>query len=133
MVRRHTEHLTGSSALQNDIGKAREVFDQFLARFPLCYGYWSQYANAEASFGDKAEAVWERGVTATPYSTALWLAYIDSHQKGEGSSADSVRACVPRPPSSCMQCDTQQPCALRCTASSDIVQVVHSCSAVCQH
>ena len=80
--------------LQKDINKVREVFDDFLAKYPLCYGYWMQYVGAEASVGDQADAVLERGVAATPYSIELWLHYIERIRKSDAASADGIRTCA---------------------------------------
>jgi hypothetical protein len=71
----------------------REVFDDFLAKYPLCYGYWMQYVSAEASVGDKADEVLDRGVAATPYSIELWLHYIERLRKNERATPDDVRKC----------------------------------------
>lgn len=81
--------------MQKDINKVREVFDDFLAKYPLCYGYWMQYVGAEASVGDQADAVLERGVSATPYSIELWLHYIDRVRKSDAAAPDAVRTCAP--------------------------------------
>ena len=94
-----TGHLTPSYTRQRpcaqaDVDKTREVFDGFLARYPLCYAYWRQYANAVAAQGGDAEEVLERGVAATPYSTDLWLEYVDRVDKREGDSADATRTCA---------------------------------------
>jgi hypothetical protein len=64
--------------LQDDVQHVRSAYDAFLAEFPLCYGYWKRYAEAERRHGstDAAAAVYERGVAATPYSTELWVAYV---------------------------------------------------------
>ena len=90
-------------ALQKDISKVREVFDDFLAKYPLCYGYWMQYVGAEVSSGDKCADVLERGVAATPYSIELWLYYIDRLRKGD-ASVDDVRKCAPAHTVACMRC-----------------------------
>ncbi len=34
----------------------REVFDQFLAKFPLCFGYWKKYADFEFTIQGPIEA-----------------------------------------------------------------------------
>ena len=63
--------------MQDAIDRIRPVFDAFLARFPLCYGYWQKYVTAESKLADAAaaERVLERGVASTPYSLDLWLFY----------------------------------------------------------
>ena len=57
--------------------KVRAAYDAFLAEYPLCYGYWKKYADAELRHGsaEAAAAVYERGVVATPYSADLWGHY----------------------------------------------------------
>lgn len=109
--------------MQKDIAKVREVFDDFLAKYPLCYGYWMQYVAAEASHGDQADNVLERGVAATPYSIELWLHYIDRLRKGE-ASPDDIRKCASahctrsggnaRPCCGCHCCQLSQPEAAHC-------------------
>ena len=67
---------------QNDPTKLRETYDGFLAAFPLCYGYWQKFADAEARFrgAEAAQAVYERGVAAIPNSIDLWLHYCQFKQ-----------------------------------------------------
>lgn len=69
--------LRSTLCLQDDVQHIRSAYDAFLAEFPLCYGYWKRYAEAERRHGssEAAAAVLERGVAATPYSTELWVAY----------------------------------------------------------
>lgn len=63
--------------LQDDLAHIRSAYDAFFCEYPLCYGYWKKYAEAERRHGsvEAAIAVYERGVAATPYSTDLWVAY----------------------------------------------------------
>lgn len=77
---------------QDDLGRIRQAFDAFLAEYPLCYGYWKKYGDAERRHGDlqQAVAVFERGVAAVPYSAELWIHYAAS-LTASGSSADDVR------------------------------------------
>lgn len=69
--------------LQGDIGRIRPVYDAFLAEYPLCYGYWKKYADAEAKYVSLQEAslVYDRGVAAVPYSVDLWGHYAMHKQK----------------------------------------------------
>ncbi|KAH8731431.1 hypothetical protein GQ44DRAFT_698733 [Phaeosphaeriaceae sp. PMI808] len=55
----------------------RNVYDCFLAKFPLFYGYWKKYADLEFSIGgtETAEMVYERGVSCIPHSVDLWANY----------------------------------------------------------
>lgn len=47
--------LTPKSPPEN-ITNMREVFDQFLAKFPLCFGYWKKYADFELTIQGPTEA-----------------------------------------------------------------------------
>jgi hypothetical protein len=116
--------------VQKDINKVREVFDDFLAKYPLCYGYWMQYVGAEASVGDQADAVLERGVAATPYSIELWLHYIDRVRKSDSGNIDFVRTCVlrlqqPRRSQSCASSHAVA-CALRVSFECKYCDSAHS-------
>ena len=52
----------------------REVYDAFLEKFPLFFGYWKKYADLEFGIGgpETADMVYERGVSAVPSSVDLW-------------------------------------------------------------
>jgi hypothetical protein len=80
--------------LQGNILHVREVLDEFLSKYPLCYGYWQQYATAEAQHGDRAKEVYEQGVAATPYSIDLWIYYLEWLRKQEDTTPEAVRTCV---------------------------------------
>lgn len=60
-----------------DVG--RSVFDKFLTKFPLLFGYWIKYAQLEQQYGDDEvmKMVYERSVAAFPNSIELWLQYLD--------------------------------------------------------
>ncbi|KAL3517738.1 hypothetical protein ACH5RR_020327 [Cinchona calisaya] len=62
---------------EGNIVKIRKVYDDFLAEFPLCYGYWKKYADHEARLGsmDKVVEVYERAVQGVTYSVDMWLHY----------------------------------------------------------
>lgn len=53
--------------------------EAFLARYPLCYGYWKKFADLERRSGlnDKAEEVCIQGLQAIPLSIDLWIHYIN--------------------------------------------------------
>ncbi|KAH4908302.1 hypothetical protein HBI80_055800 [Parastagonospora nodorum] len=55
----------------------RNVYDCFLAKFPLFFGYWKKYADLEFSIGgtETAEMVYERGVSCVTTSVDLWANY----------------------------------------------------------
>ncbi|KAJ4370642.1 hypothetical protein N0V83_005163 [Neocucurbitaria cava] len=59
------------------IDLVRNVFDCFLAKFPLFFGYWKKYADLEFSIGgtETAEEVYERGVSCITTSVDLWANY----------------------------------------------------------
>ncbi|KAH7132422.1 hypothetical protein B0J11DRAFT_600954 [Dendryphion nanum] len=53
----------------------RKVYDAFLSKFPLFFGYWKKYADYEFAIGgtEAAEMVYERGVACNPTSVDLWV------------------------------------------------------------
>jgi pre-mRNA-processing factor 39 len=55
----------------------RNVYDCFLTKFPLFFGYWKKYADLEFSVGgtETAEMVYERGVSCITPSVDLWANY----------------------------------------------------------
>ena len=84
-----------ASGLQADIDRVREVYDAFLAEFPLCYGYWKKYADAEARWGtlEHAAHVYERGVASIPYSIDLW-GHFAMFKQNQGASHEDMQGCV---------------------------------------
>ena len=90
------EHaLHNTFCLQGDIERVREVYDAFLAEFPLCYGYWKKYADAEARLGslEHAAHVYERGVASIPYSIDLWGHYA-MFKQNQGASHEEMQGCA---------------------------------------
>ena len=71
------------------------MYDGFLAEFPLCYGYWKKYADAEQrhSSPEAAAAVFERGVAAVAHSVDLWNHYAACRQAA-GATQEEVRGCA---------------------------------------
>ncbi|KAF8533919.1 hypothetical protein BDD12DRAFT_758524 [Trichophaea hybrida] len=59
------------------IALTRNVFDRFLAKFPLLFGYWKKYADMEFSIAgtEAAEMVYERGIASIGISVDLWTNY----------------------------------------------------------
>ena len=55
-----------------DIAKVRATFDEFLERFPNCYGYWEKYAAAERRVGDAAGATAEQKAASQAASVAVY-------------------------------------------------------------
>lgn len=82
--------------MQADIERLRQAYDAFLAEYPLCYGYWKKYADAEARAQNPEGAahVYERGVAATPYSADLWGHYAAFKKGLPDATPDDVRKCV---------------------------------------
>lgn len=78
--------------MQADIDRIREVYDAFLSEFPLCYGYWKKYADAEARSGslDHAAHVYERGVASIPYSIDLW-GHFAMFKQNQGASHEEMQ------------------------------------------
>ncbi|KAI8842741.1 hypothetical protein BJ741DRAFT_591751 [Chytriomyces cf. hyalinus JEL632] len=76
----------------------RSVYDHFLAKFPLCFGYWKKYADAEMRIGgvDKATEVFERAVVAIHNSIDLWNHYCQFKLDKSGGDAESIRAVFER-------------------------------------
>ncbi|KAI9358871.1 hypothetical protein DFJ73DRAFT_656655, partial [Zopfochytrium polystomum] len=52
----------------------RTVYDHFLSKFPLCFGYWKKYADAVLTLEgvEKAEAIYERAVLSIHNSVDFW-------------------------------------------------------------
>ncbi|KAF2481016.1 putative DEAD/DEAH box helicase [Neohortaea acidophila] len=59
------------------IASTRDVYDRFLAHFPLFFGYWKKYADMEFAIAgtESAEMVYERGVASIASSVDLWTNY----------------------------------------------------------
>ncbi|EMC91173.1 hypothetical protein BAUCODRAFT_317285 [Baudoinia panamericana UAMH 10762] len=59
------------------IAATRDVYDRFLAHFPLFFGYWKKYADIEFSIAgtEAAEMVYERGIASISTSVDLWANY----------------------------------------------------------
>ena len=103
LCREFTEHSKGRRSdgghlPQNDPTKLRETYDGSLAAFPLCYGYWQKFADAEARFrgAEAAQAVYERGVAAISNSIDLWMHYCQFKQSIH-PPPDDVRRCTSWP------------------------------------
>ncbi|KAK9840998.1 hypothetical protein WJX81_004975 [Elliptochloris bilobata] len=85
-----------------DIAQLRAVYDGFLAEYPLCYGYWKKYADAEQrhSSPEAAAAVFERGVAAVAHSVDLWNHYA-ACRAAAGASQEEVRGIFERGLAAC--------------------------------
>ncbi len=49
-------HAHAAARTQDDLERLRGVYEEFLPAYPLCFGYWRKYAEAENRHGhvDKA-------------------------------------------------------------------------------
>ncbi|XP_061362573.1 pre-mRNA-processing factor 39-2 isoform X2 [Gastrolobium bilobum] len=61
----------------DDVEKICLVYDNFLSKFPLCYGYWRKYAAHMACLctAEKVVEVFEQAVLAATYSVGMWVDY----------------------------------------------------------
>ncbi|XP_027345804.1 uncharacterized protein LOC113857797 isoform X2 [Abrus precatorius] len=61
----------------DDVEKICLVYDHFLSKFPLCYGYWRKYAAHMTCICamDKVVEVFEKAVLAATYSVGMWVEY----------------------------------------------------------
>ncbi|XP_065833259.1 pre-mRNA-processing factor 39-like isoform X2 [Oscarella lobularis] len=67
---------------EDNIESVREAFEDFLQRYPYCFGYWKKFADMELrhSGASSASAVYRRGLEAISLSIDLWLHYLDFAQ-----------------------------------------------------
>ncbi|KAK0703279.1 hypothetical protein B0T26DRAFT_756839 [Lasiosphaeria miniovina] len=59
------------------IEMVRSVYNRFLRKYPLLFGYWKKYAKLEFIIGgtECAELVYERGCASVTNSVDLWMEY----------------------------------------------------------
>ncbi|KAM9356937.1 pre-mRNA-processing factor 39 [Symphorus nematophorus] len=64
---------------ESHVTASRRALEAFLARYPLCYGYWKKFADLErrAGYNNKAEEVCVQGLQVIPLSVDLWIHYIN--------------------------------------------------------
>ena len=94
------QHVDASGVLEH----GREAYDQFLFRYPYCYGYWKKYADFEKKKGDEPEKcmkVFERGVKAISLSADLWIHYLNHVREVYKDQPDFIRAQYERAMSAC--------------------------------
>ncbi|KAL2351687.1 pre-mRNA-processing factor 39 [Cryomyces antarcticus] len=77
---RTAESLEGGlnrNSSPQSIAATRDIYDRFLHKFPLFFGYWKKYADLEFSIAgtEAAEMVYERGVASITTSVDLWTNY----------------------------------------------------------
>uniref|UniRef100_A0A8C7J002 Pre-mRNA-processing factor 39-like n=1 Tax=Oncorhynchus kisutch TaxID=8019 RepID=A0A8C7J002_ONCKI len=67
------------SEQESHMTASRRALVAFLARYPLCYGYWKKFADLErrAGYTNKAQEVCVQGLKAIPLSVDLWIHYIN--------------------------------------------------------
>ncbi|KAI1840649.1 hypothetical protein JX266_013156 [Neoarthrinium moseri] len=55
----------------------RDVYDRFLLKFPLMFGYWKKYADLEFNISgpESAEMIYERGCASITNCVDLWASY----------------------------------------------------------
>ncbi|KAI1500122.1 pre-mRNA-processing factor 39 [Biscogniauxia marginata] len=55
----------------------RDVYDRFLLKFPLLFGYWKKYADLEFNISgpESAEMIYERGCASITNCVDLWASY----------------------------------------------------------
>ncbi|KAJ5480684.1 Pre-mRNA-processing factor 39 [Penicillium diatomitis] len=93
--------VRGAEALEGGINRnsnpqaittVRNVYDRFLAKFPLLFGYWKKYADLEFSVTgtEAAEMVYERGIASISPSVDLWTNYC-SFKAETSHDADIIR------------------------------------------
>lgn len=62
--------MFGLPSVQSHVTASRRALEAFLARYPLCYGYWKKFADLErrAGYNNKAEEV-----NQLPASSSVFL------------------------------------------------------------
>jgi pre-mRNA-processing factor 39 len=71
----------------------RTVYDHFLQKFPLLFGYWKKYADWETQMAgiEAAIAVYERGVASVHNSVDLWVFYLSYKMEKAFKSPEETR------------------------------------------
>ncbi|KAJ3185594.1 hypothetical protein HDU87_000217 [Geranomyces variabilis] len=79
-------------------GKLRLVYDRFLAKFPLCFGYWKKYADWEQLLDgpETAGEIYERGVVSIRNSVELWTHYCTFKVENFAVDEEGIRALFER-------------------------------------
>ncbi|KAI7866569.1 uncharacterized protein EV154DRAFT_432674 [Mucor mucedo] len=79
LIRVAEEGGISKSSPPEKITRLESVYDSFLSKFPLCFGYWKKYSDWELTVHgpENAEKIFERGVVAITNSIDLWNQYID--------------------------------------------------------
>lgn len=94
------QHVDASGILEH----GREAYDQFLFRYPYCYGYWKKFADFEKKKGDSLEKcmmVFERGLKAIALSADLWIHYLNHVREEYKDQPEFIRAQYERSVAAC--------------------------------
>lgn len=94
------QHVDASGILE----QGREAYDQFLFRYPYCYGYWKKFADFEKKKGDSLEKcmmVFERGIKAIALSADLWIHYLNHVREEYKDQPEFIRAQYERSVAAC--------------------------------
>lgn len=99
-------HLLQCVEQVDDTKAAREAYDEFLKRYPYCYGYWRKYAEFERRHKhyDRSIEVYERGVAAIELSVDLWrhyLAFVKEIAQHQENALQKTRALYDRALAAC--------------------------------
>lgn len=94
LVKLAEKTLTSDQDKQN----LKTVYDHFLGKFPLLFGYWKKYADWEALMGgpEAAIAIYERGVSSIHNSVDLWVFYLSFKMEKAFKSPEETRALFER-------------------------------------
>ncbi|KAF9921905.1 hypothetical protein FBU30_008026 [Linnemannia zychae] len=75
-----------------NIANVRVLYDAFLEKFPLCFGYWKKYSDLEfLSRGvEGAIEIFERGVKGIANSVDLWVQYCTFIMEHKADSREEI-------------------------------------------
>jgi len=96
-------HLLQFVDNRNELDNGREAFNDFLNRYPYCYGYWKKFADFEKrnSTKEKTLEVFERGLAAIPLSVDLWIHYMNYTKINEKETPEKIRTAYDRAIATC--------------------------------
>ncbi|CAG0883059.1 unnamed protein product [Cyprideis torosa] len=66
---------------------AEKVYNEFLEKYPFCFGYWKKFADFQRIrvSPEAALSVFQRGVKAIPLSVDLWVHYLNFMEAAYGA------------------------------------------------
>ncbi|KAF9129065.1 hypothetical protein BGW39_004492 [Mortierella sp. 14UC] len=75
-----------------NIANVRILYDAFLEKFPLCFGYWKKYSDLEflSRGAEGAIEIFERGVKGIANSVDLWVQYCTFIMEHNADSREQV-------------------------------------------